>query len=210
VATSYNNLGQLFIESKKMDLALRNLQMALKIAKIVWGLDHPNTQTTLQSIYYVLKNITHAVVTSEDTKAMEMINNIKPELSEKDQEMLDYFEFLMSMVKQEEIEQLYQNLTPEYKKLFVEVQQTIHRNNFEEKLKQHSILAIKTHLKEKDHIQTLQSHISNLGEDIHPEITKYYDFLLNHAQGIIAEEIKHTIDKPFWDFFQQIKENVIG
>ncbi len=77
-----------------------------------------------------------------------------------------------------------------------------------QQLVEHSVKAIKTHRKEEDHFVELEELRKNPTANTHPDIIKYYDFLIEHAKGKKAEEIKDTIDKPLWDMFVQIRDKI--
>jgi tetratricopeptide (TPR) repeat protein len=206
VATDHNNLGGLFLEMKEYDLAWDYFQKALSIAKIVWGEEHPNTLSTINSIEYLVKLMSSNVLAEKGTEVSIALRNINESLGAENVELKQYFEFLEVIIQKGDVQGYFEKLSPEYKKLVEDVHKEIQRKAFWEELKKFTVMAIKTHNGQEDFLEEILLHISKLGEDIHPEVRKYYDFLLGYAEGEDAEVLKDTIYRSLWEMFIEIRD----
>jgi len=206
VATRYNNLGTLFYDMKEYDLAWDNFQKALSIAKIVWGEKHPKTITTKNSLEIIIKLMTYNVLTGKGTELSDALSNINESLQSEDVEMKQYFKFLNILTQEGDAQDYFEKLSPEYKQMVIDVQNGMQQRALIEELNKYTVMAIKSHNNQENLLEEIRLHISNLGGNIHPEVRKYYDFLLEYAEGKDANEFKDTIGKPLWEMFIMIRD----
>ncbi|MDP8269638.1 MAG: tetratricopeptide repeat protein [Candidatus Tenebribacter davisii] len=206
VATRYNNLGGLYLEAKEYDLAWNHFHKALSISKIVWGEEHPNTITIKNSIEYLIKLMTSKVLAGNGTEVSNALSSINESLPSEVVEMKQYFEFLNIIIKKGDDKDYFEKLSPGYKQMVIEVQNDMQQEAFWEELNKYTVMSIQTHNNQENLLEEMRLHISKLGENIHPEVRKYYGFLLEYAEGKDADELKDTIDQSLWEMFIEIRD----
>ncbi len=117
------------------------------------------------------------VLAGNETEVSNALSNIYKALGTEDVEMKQYFEFLEVIIKEGDVKDYFEKLSPEYKKLVEDVQDEMQQEGaFIEELSKYTVMAIQTHKDQENHLENIQLYVSNLGEYIHPEARKYFDF----------------------------------
>ncbi|MCF7919214.1 MAG: tetratricopeptide repeat protein [Candidatus Cloacimonetes bacterium] len=210
VATAYNNLGQISLAMQEHDPAWEYIQKALLIAKIVWGAEHPNTISINKSIIYIIKSLTYIVLKGNGSDICDVLSKINKSLLSTDVDMKKYIEFLYVLIQKGDAMGYYEKLSPDFKELVNDVRNEMQQRTIIETLTKFTIMAIKSHETQDDHIEEIQQQIEELREEANSEVRKYYDFLLAYAKGIYSEELKDMIDKPLWEMFIKIKNGELN
>ena len=209
-ASDLGNIGNIYENLGEPQKALKYHQEALEIDKL---LNYKQGEASaLGNIGNIYKNL------GEPQKALKyLINSMLIYLQIQSLNIRIVINNIIDIIRKTSLEQ-FEKYVNELGYKYEEIKAIIEQNyqdqsndqteQLNKQLVEHSVKAIKTHRKEEDHYAELEEQRKNPTANTHPEIIKYYDFLIEHAKGKKAEEIKNTVDKPLWDMFVQIRDKI--
>ena len=201
VATDYNNLGLAYKDLGDAKKAIENIFKSLLIALNSLSIQHPNTKI-------ILKTFTRMIIEAKDKIVIKELSEQKENFIEKNRDLGEYFLFLLSIIQNDNPEETSKSVNDSYLEIFQQVRQEMAATELMNKIKKHTKLAIKTNLGREDHLEELKMYRESLHKNTHPEVIKYYDFLVDHSKGKSAEKIMDNIDQPLWNLFVEIKNKI--